>query len=84
MRGLSMHIPAGRTVALCGKRGCGKSTTLSLIQRQYDVDAGAGSIEINGKSIQAYEPRTLRTFCCSCTKMLIHKRGRSSHTKGAL
>ena len=51
---------SGRMVALCGKRGCGKSTTLSLIQRQYDVDAGAGSIEINGKSIQAYEPRTLR------------------------
>lgn len=60
MRGLSMHIPAGKTTALCGERGCGKSTTLSLIQRHYDINADSGCIEINGKPLQAYEPRTLR------------------------
>lgn len=36
----SLHIPAGRTVAIVGLNGAGKSTLLKLLCRFYDVDAG--------------------------------------------
>lgn len=35
-----MDIPSGKTVALCGSSGCGKSTSIQLIQRLYDPDEG--------------------------------------------
>ena len=41
--GVSLTIPAGRTVALVGPSGAGKSTILNLIPRFYDVDAAAVS-----------------------------------------
>ena len=40
VRGLTLEVPAGRTVALVGPSGAGKSTILNLIPRFYDVDAG--------------------------------------------
>ena len=35
-----MKIPNGKTVALCGSSGCGKSTSIQLIQRLYDPEQG--------------------------------------------
>jgi ABC-type multidrug transport system fused ATPase/permease subunit len=43
---LDLDIPAGTTVALVGKSGCGKSTIVNLLQRFYDPSAG--SILIDG------------------------------------
>jgi ATP-binding cassette, subfamily B, bacterial MsbA len=43
--GVSLTVPAGRTVALVGPSGAGKSTILNLIPRFYDVAAGAVSID---------------------------------------
>ena len=40
LNNLSFVISPGETVALVGESGCGKSTTLQLIQRFYDVDKG--------------------------------------------
>jgi subfamily B ATP-binding cassette protein MsbA len=40
LEGLSLHIQAGKMVALVGASGSGKSTTASLIPRFYDVSAG--------------------------------------------
>ncbi|HEY7060707.1 MAG TPA: ABC transporter ATP-binding protein [Chloroflexota bacterium] len=40
LRDLSLRIPAGRTVALVGPMGAGKSTLAHLIPRVYDPDAG--------------------------------------------
>ncbi len=45
LAGLNLTVPAGRTVALVGASGAGKTTILNLIPRFYDVDAGRVSID---------------------------------------
>jgi subfamily B ATP-binding cassette protein MsbA len=40
LNGISLVVPAGRTAALVGPSGGGKSTILNLIPRFYDVDRG--------------------------------------------
>ena len=41
IKGINLHIPAGKTVALVGPTGAGKSTITSLIARFYDVTNGS-------------------------------------------
>ncbi|XP_017866163.1 PREDICTED: multidrug resistance protein 1A [Drosophila arizonae] len=45
LRELIMRVQAGQKVALVGPSGCGKSTCIQLLQRFYDVDAGAVLID---------------------------------------
>jgi ATP-binding cassette subfamily B (MDR/TAP) protein 1 len=40
MDGFNLQINRGQTVALCGQSGCGKSTSVQLLQRFYDPVAG--------------------------------------------
>ena len=40
MNGLDIVVEPGNTVALVGSSGCGKSTTVSLIERFYDPEGG--------------------------------------------
>ena len=55
---LSLEVAPGKTVALVGPSGGGKSTTCALLPRFYDVDSG--SILIDGQDIRGVTQRSLR------------------------
>ena len=56
---LSFTIPKGKTVALVGRSGSGKSTIANLFTRFYDVDSG--EIRLDGQAIEKYKLTNLRT-----------------------
>ena len=58
MNGLSIDLPAGKTLALVGASGCGKSTFIYLIERFYDCQGGC--ILIDSMDILKYDPQWLR------------------------
>ncbi|XP_008059503.1 phosphatidylcholine translocator ABCB4 isoform X2 [Carlito syrichta] len=58
LKGLNFKVQSGQTVALVGSSGCGKSTTVQLIQRLYDPDEG--TINIDGQDIRTFNVRYLR------------------------
>lgn len=58
VRNLDLDIPAGRTLALVGPSGGGKTTLCNLIPRFYDVDAGR--ITIDGMDIRDMTRASLR------------------------
>jgi len=55
---LSLHVGAGRTVALVGPSGGGKSTLCHLLPRFYELDAGR--ITLDGVDIRDYSRLSLR------------------------
>ncbi|CAA6668878.1 unnamed protein product [Spirodela intermedia] len=55
---LCLTILAGKTVALVGESGCGKSTAIALLQRFYDPDSG--QILLDGEDIRSFQLRWLR------------------------
>ena len=55
---LSVRIPAGQRVGLVGRSGSGKTTFVKLVQRLYDIDGGA--ITIDGQDIAAATQESLR------------------------
>uniref|UniRef100_A0A7N0V0L4 Uncharacterized protein n=1 Tax=Kalanchoe fedtschenkoi TaxID=63787 RepID=A0A7N0V0L4_KALFE len=58
LNNLSFLVEAGRTVALVGPRGSGKSTVVSLLQRFYDPTSGI--IKLDGHDIRGLQLRWLR------------------------
>ena len=59
LRGLSLRIPEGRTVALVGPSGAGKSTVTRLISRFFDPDDGR--IALAGRDLRAFDLDALRS-----------------------
>lgn len=57
-RDLCLTIRSGKTVALVGESGCGKSTVVSLLQRFYDPDSG--QVTLDGIEIQKFQVKWLR------------------------
>lgn len=55
---LSLHIPAGKTIAIVGSTGSGKSTLVKLLLRLYEIQSG--SITLDGIDIQDLKLRDLR------------------------
>ncbi|KFQ92705.1 Multidrug resistance protein 1B, partial [Nipponia nippon] len=47
LKGLNLKVSCGQTVALVGGSGCGKSTTVQLIQRFYDPREGTDIKSLN-------------------------------------
>ncbi|MGE4011841.1 MAG: ABC transporter ATP-binding protein [Alphaproteobacteria bacterium] len=58
LHNLTLDIPAGRTVALVGPSGGGKSTILNLIPRFYDVQSG--SVTVDGNDVRDVTLASLR------------------------
>ena len=58
INGVSLDIPCGKTVALVGQSGSGKTTIADLLPRFYDVNEG--SITIDGVDIRNYRVADLR------------------------
>ena len=58
--GLNLNFEPGKKVALVGESGCGKSTTVNLIERLYE--ATDGEILIDGLDIKKYDIKYLRSL----------------------
>jgi len=58
LSGLSFHVAPGRTIALVGATGSGKSTTLSLLHRVFDPTKGR--ILIDGRNLKTMTLTSLR------------------------
>lgn len=58
LKDVSFKVKAGQTVAFCGSTGSGKTTILSLICRNYDIQRG--EILIDGINIRKYTISSLR------------------------
>jgi ATP-binding cassette subfamily B protein len=56
--GIDLDVPAGRTVAIVGPTGSGKTTLVMLLPRLYDPDAG--SVTVDGADLRGVDLTTLR------------------------
>ncbi|CAH0686262.1 unnamed protein product [Spodoptera exigua] len=59
LKGVNLHLQPGRSIALVGRSGCGKSTIASLILRLYDPDKGR--VLLDGVDIKDLDPLWLRS-----------------------
>jgi subfamily B ATP-binding cassette protein MsbA len=58
LKGVSLNVPVGSTIALVGNSGGGKTTFVNLIPRFYDVKSG--SVKIDGTDIRDIDLASLR------------------------
>lgn len=60
LRGLNLTVQPGQYVALVGASGCGKSTTIALMERFYDPLSGG--VFVDGRDITSYNLNDYRGF----------------------
>ncbi len=58
LKGVSFSVPAGKTIAIVGSTGAGKSTISRLLFRFYDINGG--KVMIDGQNIQEVTQKSLR------------------------
>jgi osmoprotectant transport system ATP-binding protein len=58
VRDLNLEVAPGTVLVLLGGSGCGKTTTLKMINRL--IEPSSGWIEVNGQDVQKVDPVTLR------------------------
>lgn len=58
LKDISFEVPAGKTIALVGATGAGKSSTINILNRFYDIQKG--EIKVDGIRIQDYRLDFLR------------------------
>ena len=58
LKGISLDVKSGQTIAIVGATGAGKSTIINLINRFYEIDSG--TICVDDVSIDKYELESLR------------------------
>lgn len=58
LKGISFDVKSGKTVAIVGATGAGKSTIINLINRFYEINSG--EITIDNQNIKSYTLPTLR------------------------
>ncbi len=58
LKGVSFTLEAGKTMAVVGHTGAGKSSLISILNRQYEIESG--QILIDGKNLNEYDIYNLR------------------------
>jgi ATP-binding cassette, subfamily B, multidrug efflux pump len=63
LRNITLHVPAGSTLAIVGPTGAGKSTLIGLIPRLLEIqdEAPFASLLIDGRPIREYPLKVLRS-----------------------
>ena len=59
LKNISFHIKPGETLALVGATGAGKSSTINILNRFYEI--GQGDVKVDGYDIREYEVEFLRS-----------------------
>lgn len=59
LKDISFHLSPGKTLALVGATGAGKSSTINILNRFYEI--GKGSVTIDGVDIRNYDVGYLRS-----------------------
>lgn len=59
LKGISLEVKSGETIAIVGSTGAGKSTIINLLNRFYEIDSG--TIAIDNQDINDFTLSSLRT-----------------------
>lgn len=58
LKGITLDVKAGQTIAIVGATGAGKSTIINLLTRFYEIDSG--EISVDGVKLEDYSMKSLR------------------------
>lgn len=59
LKDISFHVQPGKTLALVGATGAGKSSTINILNRFYEI--GKGNVKVDGVDIREYDVNYLRS-----------------------